>query len=71
MLSRMNALGLLTVVAIALLLLVGLMGSPACADGAAGQIPDPPQPSPPDDGSGDGSSTTFTEVTVTLLFLII
>lgn len=71
MLSKVNSFGLFTVMAIALLLLVCFASSAVYADGAGGQIPDPPQPSPPDDGSGGDVGTTLTDVIVTLLFLII
>ncbi len=83
MLSRMNSFGLLTVMAIAFLLLACFAGSTVCADGGGGQIPDPPpenidggggqipdppQPAPPSGGDGD---TTLTDVIVTVLGFII
>ncbi|MGB2990058.1 MAG: hypothetical protein WBC98_08875 [Candidatus Zixiibacteriota bacterium] len=73
MLSRMNSFGLLTVMAIAFLLLACFAGSTVYADGGGGQMPDPPpvQTSPPDDGSGGDSGTTLMDVIETVLGFII
>jgi hypothetical protein len=64
----MNSFGLFAVMAIALLLLVCFASSAVYADGAAGEMPAPPQPAPPSGGDGD---TTLTDVIVTVLGFII
>jgi|GEM_PF-6841927 len=46
MLFKVNSFGLLTVIAIALLLLACFTGSAVYADGGGGQAPDPPPPNP-------------------------
>lgn len=86
MLSKVNSFGMITVMAIALLLLACFASSAVYADGAGGQSPDPPpetidggggqSPDPPPlnspgDGSGDEGDTTFTDVIETVLFFII
>ncbi|MGB2803365.1 MAG: hypothetical protein WBD64_00530 [Candidatus Zixiibacteriota bacterium] len=73
MLSKVNSFGLFAVMAIALLLLFCFTTSAVYADGAAGEMPDPPpvQSSPPDDGSGGDSGTTLMDVIETVLGFII
>jgi len=51
MLFKVNSFGLLTVIAIALLLLACFTGSAVYADGGGGQAPDPP-PENTDGGGG-------------------
>jgi hypothetical protein len=85
MLFKVNSFGLLTVMAIALLLFVCFVGTTVYADGGGGQAPDPPpedidggggqapDPPPPQTaalGGGD-DGTTFMDVIETVLGFII
>jgi hypothetical protein len=86
MLSKVNSFGLLTVMAIALLLFVCFTTSavyadggagqspeppPETIDGAGGQVPDPPPLNSPGDGSGGDGGTTLMDVVETVLGFII